>query len=285
MLLIDKPAGPTSHDVVGAVRRVLGQRRVGHAGTLDPGATGLLVVLSGRATRLARFTAERRKRYTGTIRFGWETSTDDAAGAPTLRDDSGRTVSRADLEAALDAVRAQPLQVPPPVSAKKVDGTRAYKLARNGQAVDLEPVPVTLFNLQLSTFNGLKAEAVIEVECSAGTYVRAIARDVGRALGGRAHLAALRRTAVGEWRVEDAVPLEELTRERADARTRPMAEIVAHLPRLAVDAEGGRRFRFGQKWPAAAGATGFAAVFEGEDLLGVAEYRGGLVCPTVGLAS
>ena len=286
MLLVDKPAGPTSHDVVDAVRRALGMRRVGHAGTLDPGATGLLVVLAGRATRLARFIAMLPKRYEGTVRFGFETTTDDAAGEPAERDPGWTARTPSQIEAALAHVAAQPLQLPPPVSAKKVDGERAYRLARRGEAPVMKPVAVTIHELRLTGVDPATGEAAIAVACSSGTYVRAIARDLGRALGTRAHLAALRRTAIGAWRVEEAVSLEALA--SGPPPLRPMGEAVAHLPVLEVGAEEGRRFRTGRPLAAPAvpaGPAGFVAVVEDGQLLGVGECRDEGCVPVVGLAS
>ena len=285
MLLLDKPAGPTSHDLVSAVRRAFGMQRVGHAGTLDPAATGLLVVLVGRATRLARFVAMLTKRYTGTVRFGWETTSDDAAGEPTEHDESWRATTRADVEAALARVQRQGVQAPPAVSAKQVDGQRAYRLARRGEAVELRPVPVTILDLRVSSFNPSTGAAGIEVVCGSGTYVRAIARDLGRALGTRAHLAALRRTAIGPWDVRDALVPDDALRETGPRALRPMAEAVAHLPRLALSVEDARRFRHGMKLDAAGRSDALVAAFEGDELLGVARLRDGGYAPDVVLAA
>jgi tRNA pseudouridine55 synthase len=285
VLLLDKPAGPTSHDLVSAVRRALGTKRVGHAGTLDPAATGLLVVLVGRATRLARFVMMLTKRYTGTVRFGWETTSDDAAGAITERDDSWRTRTRADVEAALERVQRQDVQLPPAVSAKQVDGQRAYRLARRGEAVVLAPVPVAIHELRLSTFHPATGVVEVEVVCGSGTYVRAIARDLGRSLGTRAHLAALRRTVIGPWDVREALPPDDTLRERAPGALRPMAEAVAHLPRLTLSADEALRFRHGMKLDAAGRAETLVAAFAGEELLGVAELREGRYAPDVVLAA
>jgi tRNA pseudouridine55 synthase len=281
---VDKPAGPTSHDVVGAVRRVLDTRRVGHAGTLDPPASGLLVVLVGRATRLMQFIGLLPKRYRGLVRFGHETTTDDAAGTPTLSDESGATPWRDDarLGQALAHVQAQPTQVPPPVSAKKVEGERAYKRVWRGENVTLEPVPVTIHRLEGRAAG--EREVEIDVECSAGTYIRAIARDLGRALGTRAHLAALRRTGIGHWDVSDALPFDDALPHAAPDALRPLEEAVRHLPRVDLDADAARRFKFGQKLPSTA-AFELAAVFEGEALIGIAGVKDGLLCPSVGLAS
>ena len=215
------------------MRRALGERRVGHAGTLDPAATGLLVVLAGRATRLARFVAMLPKHYSGTIRFGWETSTDDAAGEPAERDEGWRERSDAEIAAAVSRVAAQPLQVPPKVSAKKVAGERAYRMVRRGEQPELAPVPVAIHSLTVSAYDRAAGEVAIEVRCGAGTYVRAIARDVGRCLGTRAHLGHLRRIAIGPWRADEGHPLAAVV-PGAALRLRPMAEAVAHLPALEV---------------------------------------------------
>jgi tRNA pseudouridine55 synthase len=290
ILLLDKHAGPTSHDAVAAVRRLLGERRVGHAGTLDPQATGLLVVLLGRATRLARFIGMLPKSYRGTVRFGWESTTDDMAGEPAGPPDEGwRRLTRRDIEEALRTVAAQPTQVPPAVSAKKVHGERSYERARRGERVSLAPVPVRIHALSAEPWTGAEPELHIEVTCSAGTYVRALARDLGRALGTAAHLGFLRRTAVGPWRVEEAVALEAVqsgasTGAAGAMRLRPMREAVAHLPSVALAADAAARFVHGQKLPADAPA-GAVAVYDGGQLVGVALAKDGLLHPDVVLAA
>ncbi len=261
----------------------MGARRVGHAGTLDPAATGLLVVLAGRATRLARFIAMLPKRYHGSIRFGWETSTDDATGEPGERDESWRGRSEPEFAASLARVAAEPLQAPPPVSAKRVGGERAYQRARRGEAPELASVPVSIYALTAGRLDSAAGTLEIDVRCGAGTYVRAIARDLGRALGSRAHLAALRRVAVGPWRVEDAQPLGALA-SGAALRLRPMAEAVAHLPALEVSPEAARAVAHGRKIEQAARLEGPVAVYGAGELLAVAELREGLYAPLVVLA-
>ena len=284
VLLIDKPAGPTSHDVVAAARRALGERRVGHAGTLDPAATGLLVVLVGRATRLARFVSLLPKRYLGTVRFGCETSTDDATGEPLERDAGGRALAEAGSAAAAARVAARSTQVPPRVSAKKVAGRRAYALARRGEAVELAAVPVAIHAIEIvAPLDRGSGELELEVRCGAGTYVRAIARDLGRELGTRAHLAALRRLAIGPWRVEDALPAAAL--EGGRPALRPLADAVAHLPALEVDAPDAEAVSHGRKIAAPAPADGPVAVFGNGALLAVSEWRDGFLAPLVVLAS
>jgi tRNA pseudouridine55 synthase len=285
ILLVDKSGGPTSHDVVAVVRRLLDERRIGHAGTLDPSATGLLVVLLGRATRLTRFIGMLPKRYSGTVVFGWETSTDDASGEPTAPpEEAWRRLTPQDVAAALRAVAAQPTQLPPAVSAKKVDGVRAYRRARRGESVKLAPVPVTIHELVAGTWTGESPELRIEVTCSAGTYIRAIARDLGRALGTGAHLGALRRTVVGPWNVEDATGVDGLTAALVQERLRSMREALAHLPSVTLPAEAALRFAHGQKVPSDA-PHGPVAVFDTGGLVGVAEASDGVLRPDVVLAA
>jgi tRNA pseudouridine55 synthase len=265
------------------VRRVLGEQRVGHAGTLDPAATGLLVILAGRATRLARFIAMLPKHYLGTIRFGFETSTDDAAGEPGERDDSWRGRSEDEIAAALERVAAEPLQTPPQVSAKLVRGERSYRRARRGEEPDLAPARVEIHALTATAYDRAAGELEIEVRCGAGTYVRAIARDVGRALGTRAHLRSLRRVAVGPWRVDEAQPLAAV-RAGAALTLRPIAEAVAHLPALQVGPEAAQAVAHGRKIEEPARLEGPVAVYGAGELLAVAELREGLYAPLVVLA-
>jgi tRNA pseudouridine55 synthase len=282
VLLMDKPAGPTSHDVVAAARRALGEQRIGHAGTLDPAATGLLVVLAGRATRLARFVALLPKRYRGTVRFGCETSTDDAAGEPLERDDGWRERGDAEIAAAVARVAAQAAQVPPRVSAKKVGGERAYRRARRGEDVELQPVPVVIHEISAGPLDRAAGELVMEVRCGTGTYVRAIARDLGRELGTRAHLGALRRLAIGPWRVEDALPLAAL--KHGAPVLRPLADAVRHLPVLEIGASNAEAIAHGRKIAEPARLEGPVAVFGTGRLLAVAEWHEGLYAPLVVLA-
>ena len=207
VLVIDKPAGITSHDVVARVRKILGQRQVGHFGTLDPFATGVLPVSVGKATRFAQFYLKSRKAYEGTIRFGFSTDTYDATGQPTS--EAVPVLLEAPvLEDYFRQFTGRLLQTPPPFSAKRVGGVRAYELARQHKPVNLTPVEVEIYALELL---GLEGEQVrFAVECSGGTYVRSLAHDLGQKLGGGAHLAGLRRTAVAEFTLNRAVTLERL---------------------------------------------------------------------------
>jgi tRNA pseudouridine55 synthase len=268
--------------------------RVGHAGTLDPAATGLLVVLVGRATRLARFVTMLRKRYVGVIRFGTETTTDDATGEVVGEpDDSWRGRLPEEINAALRNVQARTHQVPPAVSAKKVDGERAYRLVRRGGQPDLKPAAVVIERLRCDFFDRGAGEVRVDVVCSSGTYIRAIARDLGRELATKAHLASLRRTEIGPWRVEEAVSRESLVASReaptSDSRLatsglRPMREAVAHLPAVILPEHDAVRFTHGQKLPNESVPPGPVAVFDVAGLVGVAELVDGVLHPDVVLS-
>jgi tRNA pseudouridine55 synthase len=210
VLVCDKPAGMTSHDVVARVRRLTGQRRVGHGGTLDPPATGVLVLALGRATRLLPFLPTEPKRYLATVAFGAETDTLDAAGIVTVTADASG-VDEAGLRAAMAGFLGPQEQIPPMVSAIKVGGERLYAKARRGEQVERAPRPIVVHELELLGFTpGERPAATIVVVCSGGTYVRSLAADLGRALGTLAHLASLRRTAVGRFTERDARTLDDL---------------------------------------------------------------------------
>ncbi len=223
VLLIDKPAGITSHDVVARVRRILHERRVGHTGTLDPFATGVLVVLVGRATRLAQFLSGAEKEYEAVVRLGYATETGDITGKPVNSDASAhssevRFWNDAEIETALGGLRGQIDQVPPMYSAKKQSGRKLYELARRGEQVDRKPVCVTVdrfealrFDEQLLRDNGDGTiDLRVRVVCSAGTYVRTLAEAVGERLGVGAHLAELRRTRAGDFQIAATCSLEQL---------------------------------------------------------------------------
>jgi tRNA pseudouridine55 synthase len=213
LLLVDKPAGMTSHDVVQHVRRVYGERSIGHLGTLDPFATGLLVLLIGRATRLATFLDTEPKVYEAVIRFGAETDTDDETGTVIRTADPP---SENDVRSGLETLTGTISQIPPAYSAKSVDGTRAYEAARRGQALDLAPVDVTVHTWEIRDLSRETLSAVIT--CGGGTYIRALARDLGRLTSSAAHLSSLRRTRVGEFDIRDAATLESLAADPARVR-------------------------------------------------------------------
>jgi tRNA pseudouridine55 synthase len=252
LLILDKPKGPTSHDLVDRVRRALGTRRVGHTGTLDPFATGLLGVCVGRATRLARF-LDGDKEYEAVARFGFATDTDDATGVP-LGPPREVVPEIAALAAALAALTGDVLQRPPAFSAKHVDGRRMHELARAGKAPELPPVPVRIDVLELLAQDGCRAR--LRVRCSPGTYVRAIARDLGAALGCGAHLEELRRTRSGPLDLSGALAADQLDAASASAALVPMAAAVGHLPAVAVAEPVLGRVRHGHELRLAAPVAG-----------------------------
>lgn len=209
-LVIDKGAGWTSHDVVARVRRLAKQKRVGHTGTLDPDATGVLLVCLGQATRLVEYTMAHRKVYRAEIALGVETDTQDAGGSPIAQHDAS-AVSFEDLRTVLPRFTGEILQVPPMVSAVHHKGERLYDIARRGEAVERAARPVTVHRLEASHWRpGETAHATLEIACSAGTYIRTLCHDIGAALGVGGHMAALRRTAVGRFHEAEAITLDAL---------------------------------------------------------------------------
>lgn len=245
LLIVNKPVGPTSHDVVARARRALGTAKVGHTGTLDPGASGVLPLVLGRATRLAQFLTSDEKEYVATVRFGRTTDTYDAAGVVTS--DSGRTPQPDALARALDAFRGTFEQTPPAHSAKKIGGVRAYALARRNADVTPGAVAVTVHRLELVRFEPPLAE--LRLTSSAGFYVRSLAHDLGARVGAGAILEGLVRVRAGRFTLDEAVPFETLTpgeRDRVVADVRPMATLLAHLPSAMLTETGVRRVRQGQ---------------------------------------
>jgi tRNA pseudouridine55 synthase len=232
-VLVDKPAGMTSHDVVRQVRRRLGIRAAGHTGTLDPFATGLLVVLIGRATRLARFVEAQPKTYLATAKLGVRTTTDDLTGQ-VLSTNSSVMTAEPSVRQALTGFHGTQLQQPPQYSAKRVAGERSYQKARRGETVELANVSVTIHRIELVTYE--PPELTFRATVSAGTYIRAIARDLGDRLGVGAHLTTLRREAIGSLRVDDAVSLDEVT----PAVVMPTRRVLPDLPGVDLD-DAGRR--------------------------------------------
>ena len=274
VLLVDKPSGVTSHDVVDVVRRRLGTRKVGHAGTLDPIATGLLIVGVGRATRLLRFFGDLSKTYEGTARLGVETDTLDAEGAVvrTTRVD----VTREDIERRFAAVVGESLQQPPAYSAVKVGGRTLHSAARRGERLEAAPRSIWVDSFELRAYTVPDVE--FRVTCSGGTYVRVLIADVGRALGCGAHLTCLRRTAIGRYAVDDAVTPD------AVGPPRPVEDAVAHLPRIELEVDEARAASHGSVL-APAGIDGPYAVF-GPDaaLVGIYRDEGAKARPQVVLA-
>jgi tRNA pseudouridine55 synthase len=247
-LIVDKPSGPTSHDVVARVRRALHTSRVGHTGTLDPLATGLLVLLLGPATRLAQFLVADDKEYIAEVRLGIETETYDAASLPHdyRAPLEGVAAAPADeIERVLEEFRGTYLQTPPAYSAKKVAGTRAYKHARRQDPVELQPVEVTVRHLDVISSSAHSFH--LHVTCSAGFYVRSLAHDIGRRLGCGAHLGSLRRIRSGQFSIDDAQSLDaiELPREAAAVHIVPAEALLPELPEVILSEEGTKRASHG----------------------------------------
>ncbi len=248
-LVIDKPAGKTSHDVVEAVRRLVGFRQIGHLGTLDPLATGVLVLLLGRATRLAQFYTGRRKRYNCTVRFGYSTDTYDSEGEP-QGPDRAPSLDRADLERFAAGFLGRIEQMPPSFSAKKIHGRPAHELARKKKPVVLKSVEVDVYEFRLTGIEGSLAKFTIE--CGAGTYIRSLAHELGKLEGSGAHLCEIIRTAVGEFTLDHAAKLEELAEAaragRIAERVIPLEGLLPELPRATVLPFIERRVRHGAKF-------------------------------------
>lgn len=277
MLLVAKPAGPTSHDMVDIVRRALGTRRVGHTGTLDPFAEGLLVMVVGRATRLAAFAAGWTKSYEGRMRLGVTTDTDDATGQ--VQEERAVALDRAALEQTLDRFRGTVRQRPPVYSAVKVAGERAYRRARRGEVVEPAERDVEVRALEVTAF--APPDVQFRATVSGGTYLRSLARDIGAALGCGAHLVALRRTVVGPFRLEDAVT----PAAASPADLLPPGVLVRHLDRRDVDATERDAVVHGRWIPAAGDASASpVAMFAGETLVAVADRAGDVLKPRVVLA-
>lgn len=226
VMVVDKPAGWTSHDVVGKARRILGERSIGHLGTLDPIATGVLPLVTGRLTRLAQFYTASEKAYQGTIRLGFATDTYDCDGEPAAAQQEVN-VTLEEIRDAVGPFLGRIQQVPPPFSAKKIQGVPAYKLARRKKEVELEPVDVEIKEFTISSLNAGIAEFACRV--SSGTYVRSLAHEIGQKLGVGAHLASLRRTAVGEFRAEQSHTLEQIAEAAAQGR---LEELCVHPRRV-----------------------------------------------------
>ncbi|MEK6324643.1 MAG: tRNA pseudouridine(55) synthase TruB [Acidobacteriota bacterium] len=259
-LIIDKPEGLTSHDVVARVRRIAGTRRVGHAGTLDPFATGVLVCCIGRATRLAQFLVGLDKEYVATVRLGYATDTQDGTGKQITPLCSSSELGVEDVHRILLQFTGPQLQTPPMFSAKKVGGERLYRAARDGREVERDPVSIVVHSMKviedavppLVTNEDGTVEFCIQLRCSSGTYVRTLAYDIGERLGVGAHLITLRRTEVGHFRLTHALTLDELeTMDRdklVDALISPY-DMLLNLPVLALDDEGTRRVTNGRALP------------------------------------
>lgn len=274
LLLIDKPAGITSHDAVDRVRRALGVRKVGHAGTLDPSATGLLLIGVGRATRLLRFLGDLPKVYEGTGVLGVETTTLDADGEIVRQ--SPVEVAEQDLREAMTSYVGRIEQVPPAYSAVKVGGEKLYRAARAGRTVEAAPRSVEVYGFDLTGFASPRFDFI--VQCSGGTYVRTLVADVGARLGCGAHLERLRRTAIGPFSVEDAVGADE------PGPLLPLERAVEHLPSLTLQDEEARVAVHGQCLGPSGIAGPYRAIAPDGRLIGIYRDTGAKACPEVILA-
>ncbi len=281
VLPVDKPVGPTSHDVVALARRGLKTRRVGHTGTLDPFASGLLLLCIGQATRLAEYLTDLPKTYRATLRLGETTDTDDLTGDIIQRHPRAEDLPEEQVRNALGRQKGEILQLPPRYSAKKVGGERLYAAARRGVELERTPVSVTIYRLEILTMT--LPEIDIEVECSSGTYIRAIARDVGESLGVGGHLTALRRTRVGGHDIEDAISPDvfgEVATVAASMISLP--EAVSHLAKVVVDERGERALSYGQFLDAPEGApvaAPLALLSQEGRLLAIGERDGSRIRP------
>jgi tRNA pseudouridine55 synthase len=275
LAIIDKPAGVTSHDVVNQLRKILGERRIGHAGTLDPDATGVLLVGVGYVTRLMQFLSGMDKTYTAEVVFGTETNTLDSAGVVTATHDMPN-LSIEKIREAATKLTGEIMQVPPMVSALRVDGRRLHELAREGVVVERKARPVTVYSYDIEpTQDPLVVR--IEVRCSSGTYVRTLAADLGTLLGGGAHLRNLRRTSIGDFTQDDALAPEQVKLLEPITALRSMTKVIA-------DEATATAIRNGRSLPAWPGASPWAVVNEQGALLAVYEADGDVAKPSVVLA-
>ena len=273
LLILNKPVGPTSHDVVEQVRRATGARKVGHVGTLDPLAAGVLLVLVGNITRLSEYLVGHDKRYRAIVRFGRATDTYDAGGRMTRQAPVTFTESR--LRAVLENLRGRQHQVPPSYSAVKVRGRKAYEMARAGEEVQLESRVIEVYALNLLRWT--PPEAVLEIHCSSGTYVRTMAHELGMTLGAYAHLAGLTRTCIGHFCVDQAIDLEELQEACRQGTWQkyliPASEALPELPLVRFSLEDAQWLQQGGRVKAAEGPSGLCrAVDDQGNLVAVVEW-------------
>jgi tRNA pseudouridine55 synthase len=273
VLVVDKPVGLTSHDVVQIIRRGTGIRRAGHTGTLDPRASGVLVVLIGPAVRLSEYVSASDKRYQATIRLGSSTDTYDAEGR-IVSSSSVENISEEQFEEALEQFVGEIEQIPPPYSAIKVQGRKAYEMAREGEEVNLEPRTIQVYSLEMLEW--APPEVVVDVFCSSGTYVRSLANDLGEVLGSGAHLIGLRRTKSGRFTLRDAVPLRRLQESFVAGdwykNLIPAAEALADWPMVELDGEQVELIRHGHRIDADPEMKGWArGVSEQGDLVALLE--------------
>lgn len=289
ILIIDKPVGITSHDVVARCRRILKTKRIGHTGTLDPFATGVVVILVEKATRLAQFLDKDVKEYEAVARFGFETDTGDRTGIPKSKVQSPKSVSIKEIEAVLPEFRGEILQTPPMYSAKKIEGKKLYELARKGIEIERKAVKVNIYGLEVAkelqknespNDSGLKTQDFgLKVSCSAGTYIRTLAEDIGKKVGIGAHLAELRRTKAGKLSIENAVTLEKLEEIVKENRLGEilvsMNEAVSHLTEIALSEDEITKIKNGMKLRKELQNSkngDFLRLTDGENLLAIGFY-------------
>ena len=278
LLVIDKPSGPTSHDIVARVRRATGVKRVGHAGTLDPLATGVVVIGLGRATRLLRYVQDSRKEYVAQVRFGIATDSLDADGTETWRE--AMPVTWEEIESALPAFRGEIEQTPPMVSAIQIDGRRLHELARAGVEVERQPRRVEVYGIEVTAFEGGEFPlATMHIVCSKGTYVRVLADDIAKRLGGRAHLEGLRRTRVGSFGLEGSLTIDNL--DDWQVALLPLASAVSSMPRVVVDGTQRTRVSHGKSLDAPGMEGAIAVLDSAGQLVGVYVAVDGTARPEV----
>ena len=293
ILIIDKPEGITSHDVVARCRRILRTKRIGHTGTLDPFATGVMIILVGKATRLAQFLDKDAKEYEGLVRFGFETDTGDRTGVRKEEVKASRgaaeIISVEEIEAVLNEFRGEIWQTPPMYSAKKVEGKKLYELARKGVEIERRPVRITNYELRITNYEPSKklkdpelgtSDLGLKVLCSAGTYIRVLAEDIGKKLKTGAHLAELRRTKAGKFGIEKAVTLEELEKIVAENNLADVListnEAVSHLAEVKLSGEEVAKIKNGMKLKHESEELkdgAFLRLTEGENLAAIGFYN------------
>jgi tRNA pseudouridine55 synthase len=278
-LPVDKPAGPTSHDVVAAARRALRERRIGHTGTLDPFASGLLLLAVGRATRLAEYMADLPKTYTAVMRLGAVTDTDDRTGRTIATSEEWQSLDPGPIRAVLESLVGEIRQVPPMYSARKVGGRRLYAMAREGLEVEREATAATIYSVEVTRIEG--PDVAFEITCSTGTYIRSIARDTGADLGCGAHLVELRRTAIGPHRADAAVAVNRLDDAELVRRAWVSPEqALAHMPAVDLDTVQARALSQGRaiRVPAGTG-SGVAVALDHGVLVAICEVSGEALLP------
>ncbi|MHB0997781.1 MAG: tRNA pseudouridine(55) synthase TruB [Armatimonadota bacterium] len=254
ILNINKPAGPTSHDIVAKVRRATREKRIGHAGTLDPDASGVLVLCLGKATRIVEYLMDWHKVYRAVAVFGTETTTEDASGDVIAEYDCSH-LTRSDIEAVLPRFTGDILQIPPMVSAVHHQGRRLYELAREGKTVERTPRPVTVYSIKMTDYTqNQDIEAVLEIECSRGTYIRTLCADIGKAVNCGAHMGSLIRTGVGRFNIDDAITLDDVEIYANEGRMQEILQSVSNvlvdMPSVTVSDDDAKRIMNGVKLPA-----------------------------------